>query len=175
MKATKKIVCLTLAIVLAALAFAMPVSAAGATPLVIVDGFNSTKLYKNFGTENETEAFFGDDTDVETMITEVGGAFITGCIKYGLADKDFEVFSQSFIPTLNKYFEPIAYNTELPFAINVLISSLFRISSYVIFFISINNLPFFSVYIKSYLDQNLLLLYLNPKIVTTIVIKKTYH
>lgn len=112
MKATKKIVCLTLAIVLAALAFAMPVSAAGATPLVIVDGFNSTKLYKNFGTENETEAFFGDDTDVETMITEVGGAFITGCIKYGLADKDFEVFSQSFIPTLNKYFEPIAYNTD---------------------------------------------------------------
>ena len=112
MKATKKIVCLTLAIVLAALAFAMPVSAAGATPLVIVDGFNSTKLYKNFGTENQTEAFFGDDTDVETMITEVGGAFITGCIKYGLADKDFEVFSQSFIPTLNKYFEPIAYNTD---------------------------------------------------------------
>lgn len=112
MKATKKIVCLTLAIVLAALAFAMPVSAAGATPLVIVDGFNSTKLYKNFGTENETEAFFGDDTNVETMITEVGGAFITGCIKYGLADKDFEVFSQSFIPTLNKYFEPIAYNTD---------------------------------------------------------------
>ena len=112
MKATKKIVCLTLAIVLAALAFAMPVSAAGATPLVIVDGFNSTKLYKNFGTENETEAFFGDDTDVETMITEVGGAFITGCIKYGLADKDFEAFSQSFIPTLNKYFEPIAYNTD---------------------------------------------------------------
>lgn len=112
MKATKKIVCLTLAIVLAALAFAMPVSAAGATPLVIVDGFNSTKLYKNFGTENQTEAFFGDDTDVETMITEVGGAFITGCIKYGLADKDFEAFSQSFIPTLNKYFEPIAYNTD---------------------------------------------------------------
>ena len=112
MKATKKIVCLTLAIVLAALAFAMPVSAAGATPLVIVDGFNSTKLYKNFGTENETEAFFGDDTDVETMITEVGGAFITGCIKYGLADKDYEAFSQSFIPTLNKYFEPIAYNTD---------------------------------------------------------------
>ena len=112
MKATKKIVCLTLAIVLAALAFIMPVSAAGATPLVIVDGFNSTKLYKNFGTENETEAFFGDDTDVETMITEVGGAFITGCIKYGYADKDYEAFSQSFIPTLNKYFEPIAYNTD---------------------------------------------------------------
>ncbi len=112
MKATKKIVCLTLAIVLAGLAFIMPVSAAGTTPLVIVDGFNSTKLYKNFGTENQTEAFFGSDTDVETMITEVGGAFISGCIKFGLADKDYEAFSQSFIPTLNKYFEPIAYNTD---------------------------------------------------------------
>ena len=44
MKATKKIVCLALAIVMSVLAFVMPVVAADELPLVIVDGFNSTKL-----------------------------------------------------------------------------------------------------------------------------------
>lgn len=43
MKATKKIVCLALAIVLAGLALVMPVSAAKTTPLIIVDGINSTR------------------------------------------------------------------------------------------------------------------------------------
>ena len=112
MKATKKIVCLTLAIVMAALAFVMPVAAADESPLVIVDGFASTKLYTDFGTENQKEAFFGSDTDIEAMITDVGGAFIGGLLKYGYNDKDFEAFADSFIPALNKYFEPIAYNTD---------------------------------------------------------------
>ena len=112
MKATKKIVCLTLAMVMVALAFVMPVAAADDMPLVIVDGFASTKLYTDFGTENQKEAFFGSDTDIEAMITDVGGAFIGGLIKYGYNDKDFEAFADSFIPALNKYFEPIAYNTD---------------------------------------------------------------
>ncbi len=112
MKATKKIVCLTLAMVMVALAFVMPVAAADDMPLVIVDGFASTKLYTDFGTENQKEAFFGSDTDIEAMITDVGGAFLGGLIKYGYNDKDFEAFADSFIPALNKYFEPIAYNTD---------------------------------------------------------------
>ncbi len=112
MKATKKIVCLALAIVLAGLALVMPVSAAKTTPLVIVDGINSTRLYTNFGTEDQKEAFFGSDTDVGAMIEEVGAAFISGCIQFGLADKNYEKFADSFIPTLNKYFEPVAYNTD---------------------------------------------------------------
>lgn len=112
MKATKKIVCLTLAMVMVALAFVMPVAAADDMPLVIVDGFASTKLYTDFGTENQKEAFFGSDTDIEAMITDVGGAFIGGLIKYGYNHKDFEAFADSFIPALNKYLEPIAYNTD---------------------------------------------------------------
>ena len=112
MKATKKIVCLTLAMVMVALAFVMPVAAADDLPLVIIDGFASTKLYTDFGTENQKEAFFGSDTDVEAMVTDVGGAFVKGLIKYGYNDKDFEAFADSFIPALNKYFEPIAYNTD---------------------------------------------------------------
>ena len=112
MKATKKIVCLALAIVLVGLVLVMPVSAAKTTPLVIVDGFNSTRLYTNFGTEDQKEAFFGSDTDIEAMITDVGGAFVGGLVKYGYNDKDFEAFSNSFVPALNKYFEPISYNTD---------------------------------------------------------------
>lgn len=112
MKATKKIVCLALAMLLAGLALVMPVAAAKTTPLVIVDGINSTRLYTDFGTENQKEAFFGSDTDIEAMITDVGGAFVSGLIQYGYADKDFEQFADSFIPALNKYFEPIAYNTD---------------------------------------------------------------
>lgn len=112
MKATKKIVCLALAIVMSVLAFVMPVVAADELPLVIVDGFNSTKLYTDFGTENQKEAFFGSDTDIEAMITDVGGAFCMGLIQYGMNHKDFEAFGNCFIPALNKYFEPIAYNTD---------------------------------------------------------------
>ncbi len=112
MKATKKIVCLALAIVMASLAFVMPVVAADDLPLVIVDGFNSTRLYTDFGTENQKEAFFGSDTDIEAMITDVGSAFVGGLVKYGYNDKDFEAFGNSFIPALNKYFDPIAYNTD---------------------------------------------------------------
>ncbi|MBQ8182826.1 MAG: hypothetical protein IJ025_02865 [Clostridia bacterium] len=112
MKATKKIVCLALAIVMTALAFVMPVVAADEAPLVIVDGINSTRLYTDFGTENQKEAFFGSDTDIEAMITDVGGAFVGGLVKYGYNNKDFEAFGNTFIPALNKYFEPIAYNTD---------------------------------------------------------------
>ena len=112
MKATKKNVCLTLAIVLAALAFIMPVSAAGATPLVIVDGFNSTKLYQNFGTEDEKVAFLGNESDLETMIVEVGGAFLSGCVNYGLTDKNFEALAGTITPVINKYLEPLGYNTD---------------------------------------------------------------
>ena len=114
MKATKKIVCLALAIVMTALAFVMPVVAADEAPLVIVDGINSTRLYTDFGTENQKEAFFGSDTDIEAMITDVGGAFVGGLVKYGYNNKDFEAFGNTFIPALNKYFEPIAYNTDGP-------------------------------------------------------------
>ena len=112
MKATKKIVCLTLAIVIAALAFIMPVSAADATPLVIVDGFISTKLYQKFGTEEEKPAFPGDETDTETMIMEAGGAFLLGCASFGLGVKDYESLAGWVTPVINKYLEPIGYNTD---------------------------------------------------------------
>ena len=112
MKATKKIVCLALAMLLAGLALVMPVSAAKTMPLVIVDGINSTRLYTNFGTEDQKEAFFGKDTDIGNLITEAGGAFLLGCVKYGAANKDYEALAKEIIPVVNKYFDPVAYNLD---------------------------------------------------------------
>ena len=112
MKATKKIVCLALAMLLAGLALVMPVSAAKTMPLVIVDGINSTRLYTNFGTKEQKEAFFGKDTDIETLVAEATGAFLLGTVKYGAQNKNFEALAGEVVPVLNKYFDPVSYNLD---------------------------------------------------------------
>ncbi len=112
MKATKKVLCVTLAIVLAGLAFVMPVSAAKVYPLVIVDGIFSTKLYQNIGAEDEKEVFAMDDAAIEEMVKDVLGAFIGGCIQYGVNKKDYDKFADKFLPVVNKYIEPIGYNAD---------------------------------------------------------------
>ncbi len=111
MKATKKILSVTLALVMAVVALAMPIGAAGAVaPLVIVDGFASTKLYKNVGTADE-ELVFSEDILGE-LIKNVGMAFIKGWISYGTADKDYAAFAAQFLPVVNKYLEPIGFNPD---------------------------------------------------------------
>ncbi len=112
MKATKKIVSVILAITLAVVAFVMPVSAAKVYPLVIVDGIFSTPLYKNVGTVDEASVFATDDAALEEMIKEILGSFIGGCINYGVAKKDYNAFADKFYPVVNKYIEPIGYNTD---------------------------------------------------------------
>ncbi len=112
MKATKKIVCLTLAIIMSALAFVMPVAAADTTALVIVDGWSSTPLYQNFGTEEEKLIFSADEEFIEGIVKNVGSAFIKGLVGYGMADKDFEALADSVLPEVNKIFEPIGFNSD---------------------------------------------------------------
>jgi len=112
MKATKKIVSVTLAIVLVALAFVMPVSAAKALPLIIVDGIFSTELYKNYGTADEAPVFPTDSDSLTAMGKDIGGALIGGIIKYGTAKKDYDEFANEFFPVVNKYLEPIGYNPD---------------------------------------------------------------
>ncbi len=112
MKATKKIVSITLAIVLVALAFVMPVSAAKTYPLIIVDGIFSTELYKNFGTADEAPIFPTDDEALSAMGKEIGDAFINGWINYGTAKKDYDKFAENFFPVVNEYIKPIGYNTD---------------------------------------------------------------
>lgn len=112
MKATKKIVSVILAITLAVVAFAMPVSAAKVYPVVIVDGIFSTQLYKNLGTADQTPAFATDDASVEAMAKDILKAFISGCINYGVAKKDYDKFADEFYPVVNKYIESIGYNID---------------------------------------------------------------
>lgn len=112
MKATKKIVSVILAITLTVVAFVMPVSAAKVYPLVIVDGIFSTPLYKNAGTAEEAPVFATDDASLEAMIKEILGAFIGGCIDYGVAKKDYNKFADKLYPVVNKYIEPIGFNPD---------------------------------------------------------------
>ena len=66
MKATKKILCITLALVVAGLALIMPISASSADlPVIVVDGIGTTPLYQNFGTPEEKLVF--DDATIEAM------------------------------------------------------------------------------------------------------------
>ncbi len=126
MKATKKIVCLTLAIVMAGLAFVMPVSAAEAAtlPFIMVNGFASSTLYKNLGevyeedadgnviNEGEMPAISFDDASVEAMVKDIGGALLSGIIQFGIADKDYDTLADNLFPTVNKYLEDIGYNID---------------------------------------------------------------
>ena len=112
MKTTKKIVCLTLALIMAGLAFIMPVSAAGATPLVMIDGIGTTKLYKNFGTDKEELVFSGDDAFIEGIIKDAGGALLGGLVSYGIGNKDFDALADKVLPVANKYLAEIGYNPD---------------------------------------------------------------
>ncbi len=104
MKAVKRIACLALSIVMICLAFATPVSAAGATPLVMINGIGSTDLYKNFGTEDEELAFsFEDEEFVEGFVKEIGTSFVGGFIAYGIAKKDYNKMADVLLPVVNKY------------------------------------------------------------------------
>lgn len=112
MKATKKIVSITLALVLAVLAFVMPVSAAKTYPFIFVDGFGSTTLYQNVGTEDEKPAFATDDDSLSQMGTNIGTAFVKGYVSYGVAKKDYNKFADEFFPVVNEYIKAIGYNTD---------------------------------------------------------------
>ena len=110
MKAIKRIVCLTLAIIMAGLAFVMPVSAAGATPLIMIDGIGTTKLYKNFGTDKEELVFSGDDAFIEQMIKDIGGALFNGFLSYGIGNKDYAALADKILPTVNEYIKDLGFN-----------------------------------------------------------------
>lgn len=119
MKATRKIVCLTLALIMAGLAFIVPVAAAEETvPFIMINGIGSTKLYKNIGeepteeSEGETLVFSGDDAFVEGLVKDVGGALLSGIIRYGIADKDYNALADQLFPVVNKYLEDIGYNID---------------------------------------------------------------
>lgn len=112
MKATRRILSLTLALIMAALVFCMPVSASGTAPLIMVNGIFSTPLYKNFGTEDEELIFSGDDEFIEGMITDVGSALISGIISYSVNGKSYDAFADSFMPAVANIIDDIGYGLD---------------------------------------------------------------
>ena len=112
MKATKKIVSLTLAVILVMLAFAMPVSAARALPLIIVDGIFSTALYQNIGTEEEKGILDFTEEEAEDLGVSIGMKFALGWMQYGMGKKDYQKFADEFLPAVNQLIEPIGYNAD---------------------------------------------------------------
>ena len=107
MKATKKILCITLALVVAGLALLMPVSASAADlPVIVVDGIGTTPLYQNFGTDEEKVIF--DEATIEALVKDA----IVGLVKGANADGDYDKFADEFMPVVNKYIEPIAFNLD---------------------------------------------------------------
>ncbi len=112
MKVTKKILSLTLALIMTCLAFAMPVSAAGVTPLVMVNGIGSTDLYLNYGTEDEKLIFSGDEAFIEGMVKDIGGALLTGIVSYGVNNKDYNKLADRVMPAVNKYVADLGFNPD---------------------------------------------------------------
>ncbi len=112
MKATKRIVCLTLALIMTALVFVMPASAASTVPLVMIDGIGTTKLYKNFGTPEEQMVFSGDETFMTGLIEDVGGALLGGLVSFGIGNKDFDALADKILPVANKYLKEIGFNPD---------------------------------------------------------------
>ncbi len=112
MKVTKKVLSLTLALIMGCLAFVMPVSAASATPLVMVNGIGSTDLYKNYGTENQELIFSGDEAFIEGLVKDIGGALISGIISYGINNKDYNALADQVFPVVNKYVADLGFNPD---------------------------------------------------------------
>ena len=94
MKATKKILCITLALVVAGLALIMPISASSADlPVIVVDGIGTTPLYQNFGTPDEKLVF--DDATIES--------FKKGFVKMNIVEsvmKRYRILNDSFVEKL---------------------------------------------------------------------------
>ncbi len=112
MKVTKKVLSLILALIMTVLAFAMPVSAAGATPLVMVNGIGSTALYKDYGTEDQQLIFSGDEAFIEGLIKDIGGALLSGIVSFGINNKDYDKLADQVFPVVNKYVADLGFNPD---------------------------------------------------------------
>lgn len=112
MKAFKKVLCITLALMLAGLALVAPVAAATDVPLIVVQGFAAVPLVKNAGTEQEIEVFPPSSLATDGFIADLSTALITGFIEYGAKGADWAAFGDRVLPIVKDMLDPIAYNTD---------------------------------------------------------------
>ncbi|MBR2875574.1 MAG: alpha/beta fold hydrolase, partial [Clostridia bacterium] len=112
MKAFKKVLCISLAIMLAGLTLVAPVAAATDIPLIVVQGFAATPLVKNAGTDQEVQVFPPENFVNDGNIANLTTAIITGLIEYRVSDEDWNAFAKKVLPEVNKLLDPIAYNVD---------------------------------------------------------------
>lgn len=112
MKAFRKVMCIVLAVMLAALAVVIPVSAAKAVPLVVVKGLAGFPLVKDLGTDDEKQLFPFAEEDIQPMVTNLLTALVKAYIEYGISNDNWDVYCDALIPVINKYIDPIAYNPD---------------------------------------------------------------
>ena len=112
MKAFKKVLCITLALMLAGLALMAPVAAATDVPLVVVQGFAAVPLVKNAGTEQELQVFPPENLATEGFIANLTTALITGFIEYGANGANWDSFANRVLPIVKDMVADIAYDTD---------------------------------------------------------------
>ena len=112
MKALKKVLCISLALMLAGLALVAPVAAATDVPLIVVQGFAATPLVKNAGTDQEMVVFPPENIGTDGSIADLTTALLTGFIEYGAGGADWTRFGKQVLPFVQNIFDPIAYDTD---------------------------------------------------------------
>ena len=112
MKAFKKVLCITLALMLASLALMAPVAAATDVPLIVVQGFAAVPLVKNAGTEQEIQVFPPENLATDGNVAKLSTALITGFIEYGANGADWDSFGKRVLPIVKDMLADIAYNTD---------------------------------------------------------------
>lgn len=112
MKAFKKVLCITLALMLAGLALMAPVAAATDVPLIVVQGFAAIPLVKNAGTEQELQVFPPENLATDGNVAKLTTALITGFIEYGANGANWDSFGKRVLPIVKDMLADIAYNTD---------------------------------------------------------------
>ncbi len=112
MKALKKVIAISLALMLAGIALVAPVAAATEVPLVVVQGFAAIPLVKNQGQENEMVVFPPENITSDGMIADLITTFLTGFIDFGTNKGDWTAFGNKIVNYAKKIVDPVAYNTD---------------------------------------------------------------
>ncbi|MBE6751501.1 MAG: hypothetical protein E7556_03130 [Ruminococcaceae bacterium] len=112
MKAFKKVLCITLALMLAGLALMAPVAAATDVPLIVVQGFAAIPLVKNAGTEQELQVFPPENLATDGNVAKLTTALITGFIEYGANGANWDSFGKRVLPIVKDMLADVAYNTD---------------------------------------------------------------
>ncbi len=112
MKALKKVLCITLALMLAGLVLVAPAAAATEVPLVVVQGFAAVPLVKNAGTDQEVTVFPPENVGTTGFVADLTTALITGFIEYGANGADWDAFGRRVLPVVKDMLKDIAYNTD---------------------------------------------------------------